>query len=76
MRAEQSARSRNESAAMRAAIAALRREVDRLDVKMKEDLGNLKHEYVLPSIFSRPRSTPFSGFKWSSIPARTRASRT
>ncbi|KIK98746.1 hypothetical protein PAXRUDRAFT_9338 [Paxillus rubicundulus Ve08.2h10] len=46
LRAEQSARSRNESAAMRAAIAALRREVDRLDVKMKEDLGNLKHEYV------------------------------
>jgi hypothetical protein len=29
---------------MRAAIAALRREVDRLDVKMKEDLRNLKHE--------------------------------
>ncbi|KAG6378803.1 hypothetical protein JVT61DRAFT_13080 [Boletus reticuloceps] len=44
MRAEQSARSRNESAAIRATIAALRREVDRLDVKMKEDLGNLKHE--------------------------------
>ncbi|KAF8450436.1 hypothetical protein L210DRAFT_3385826 [Boletus edulis BED1] len=43
MRAEQSARSRNESAAIRATIAALRREVDRLDVKMKEDLGNLKH---------------------------------
>ncbi|KAH0840011.1 hypothetical protein J3R83DRAFT_973 [Lanmaoa asiatica] len=44
MRAEQSARSRNESTAMRATIAALRREVDRLDVKMKEDLGTLKHE--------------------------------
>ncbi|KAF9226484.1 hypothetical protein BS17DRAFT_485735 [Gyrodon lividus] len=44
LRAEQSARSRNESAAMRAAIAALRREVDRLNVKMKEDLGTLKHE--------------------------------
>ncbi|KAF8842284.1 hypothetical protein BDN67DRAFT_966048 [Paxillus ammoniavirescens] len=44
LRAEQSARSKNESASMRAAIAALRREVDRLDVKMKEDLGNLKHE--------------------------------
>ncbi|KAN0097373.1 hypothetical protein V8E55_001819 [Tylopilus felleus] len=43
-RAEQSSRSRNETAAMRATIAALRREVDRLDVKMKEDLGNLKHE--------------------------------
>jgi hypothetical protein len=58
MRAEQSAHSRNESAAMRAAIAALRREVDRLDVKMKEDLGNLKHEYVPPSVFFRP-SNPF-----------------
>ncbi|KAF8558902.1 hypothetical protein OG21DRAFT_1432673 [Imleria badia] len=44
MRAEQSSHSRNETAAMRAAITALRREVDRLDVKMKEDLGNLKHE--------------------------------
>ncbi|KIJ20186.1 hypothetical protein PAXINDRAFT_7441 [Paxillus involutus ATCC 200175] len=44
LRAELSARSRNESAAMRAAIATLRREVDRLDVKMKEDLGSLKHE--------------------------------
>jgi len=31
---------------MRERIATLRREVDRLDVKMKEDLGNLKHEYV------------------------------
>ncbi|KIJ70165.1 hypothetical protein HYDPIDRAFT_78661 [Hydnomerulius pinastri MD-312] len=44
LRAELSARSRNESAAMRSAVATLRREVDRLDVKMKEDLGNLKHE--------------------------------
>ena len=37
---------RNESAAIRTATAALRREVDRLDVKMKEDVGTLKHEYV------------------------------
>ncbi|OJA16973.1 hypothetical protein AZE42_00592 [Rhizopogon vesiculosus] len=44
IRAEQTARSRNESAAIRSATAALRREVDRLDVKMKEDLGTLKHE--------------------------------
>lgn len=44
LRAEQTARSRNESAAIRSATAALRREVDRLDVKMKEDLGTLKHE--------------------------------
>ncbi|KAJ8590325.1 hypothetical protein M405DRAFT_737072 [Rhizopogon salebrosus TDB-379] len=44
LRAEQTASSRNESAAIRSATAALRREVDRLDVKMKEDLGTLKHE--------------------------------
>jgi len=35
---------KNDSAAIRAATAALRRDVDRLDVKMKEDIGNLKHE--------------------------------
>lgn len=29
---------------MRERVTTLRREVDRLDVKMKEDLGNLKHE--------------------------------
>lgn len=44
LRAEQTARSRNESATIRSATAALRREVDRLDVKMKEDLGTLTHE--------------------------------
>jgi len=38
---------KNDSAAIRAATAALRREVDRLDVKMKEDIGNLKHEFVV-----------------------------
>ena len=37
---------RNESAAMRTATAALRREVDALDGRMKEDIANLKHEYV------------------------------
>ena len=42
---------KNESAAIRTATAALRREVDRLDVKMKEDIGTLKHEYVLHVIF-------------------------
>lgn len=38
---------RNETAAIRTATAALRREVDALDVRMKEDISNLKHEYVL-----------------------------
>ena len=40
---------RNESAAMRTASAALRRDVDALNVRMKEDIANLKHEYVLKS---------------------------
>lgn len=38
---------RNEAAAMRTASAALRRDVDTLGVRMKEDIANLKHEYVL-----------------------------
>lgn len=44
LRAEMTMNTKNDSAAIRAATAALRREVDRLDVKMKEDIGNLKHE--------------------------------
>lgn len=36
---------KNESAAINSATAALRRDVERLDVKMKEDLTSLKHEY-------------------------------
>jgi len=43
--------SKNDSAAIRTATAALRREVDRLDVKMKEDIGTLKHECVMPFCF-------------------------
>ncbi len=35
---------------MRSATAALRREVDALDGQMKEDIGALKHEFVLHSI--------------------------
>jgi hypothetical protein len=48
LRAEMSLSTRNESAAIRTATAALRREVDRLDVKMKEDVSTLKHECVCP----------------------------
>ncbi|KAL4264209.1 Coiled-coil domain-containing protein 90-like protein [Pleurotus pulmonarius] len=44
LRAETTMSSRNEYAAISTAIAALRREVDHLDVKMKEDVGTLKHE--------------------------------
>lgn len=41
------ANTKNDSASIRSVSSALRREVDKLDVKMKEDIGNLKHEYVL-----------------------------
>jgi len=44
LRTELTMNTNNHSAAIRAATAALRREVDLLDVKMKEDVGNLKHE--------------------------------
>lgn len=44
LRAELSLNIRNESAAINSATAALRRDVERLDVKMKEDITNLKHE--------------------------------
>jgi len=37
---------KNDSATIRAASTGLRREVDRLDVKMKEGVGKLKHEWV------------------------------
>jgi len=72
LRAEMTMSTKNDSAAIRAATAALRREVDRLDVKMKEDIGNLKHEWVsvfLPDVIcliTRP------GFKWSWIAERTK----
>ncbi|RXW25217.1 hypothetical protein EST38_g558 [Candolleomyces aberdarensis] len=44
LRAEITMMTKNDSAAIRSTTAALRREVERLDVKMKEDIGNLKHE--------------------------------
>ncbi|KAF8076313.1 hypothetical protein FPV67DRAFT_1444998 [Lyophyllum atratum] len=44
LRAEITMMTKNDSATIRTATAALRREVDRLDVKMKEDIGTLKHE--------------------------------
>lgn len=37
---------RNEAAAVRTATTAVRREVDALDVRMREDVATLKHEYV------------------------------
>jgi hypothetical protein len=44
LRAELSMSTRNNSATIQSAVASLRREVDRLDGKMKEDVGALKHE--------------------------------
>ncbi|KAI0334782.1 hypothetical protein GY45DRAFT_1046812 [Cubamyces sp. BRFM 1775] len=44
LRTEISVITRNETAAMRSATAALRREVDALDGRMKEEIAQLKHE--------------------------------
>ncbi|TBU32133.1 hypothetical protein BD311DRAFT_804178 [Dichomitus squalens] len=44
LRSETSVLTRNETAAMRAATTAVRREVDTIDTRMKEDLATLKHE--------------------------------
>ncbi|GJE84679.1 hypothetical protein PsYK624_007550 [Phanerochaete sordida] len=44
LRTELTMLTRNESAAMSTASSALRRDVDALDGRMKEDLANLKHE--------------------------------
>ena len=54
LRAEITMMTKNDSAAIRSTTAALRREVERLDVKMKEDIGNLKHEYVSSLTFLLP----------------------
>ena len=43
-RNEISLRQRNDSTALRTTLAALRREIDNLDGKMKSDIANLKHE--------------------------------
>ncbi|KZP32883.1 hypothetical protein FIBSPDRAFT_924892 [Athelia psychrophila] len=44
LRAEVTMRTRNDFAAIRTATTALRRDVDRVDIKMKEDISTLKHE--------------------------------
>jgi hypothetical protein len=55
----------NDSAAMRTATAALRREVDRLDIKMKEDIATLKHEYIVSSLWIDTTSNPFTESRWN-----------
>ncbi|PVF97250.1 hypothetical protein CPB86DRAFT_735198 [Serendipita vermifera] len=44
LRTEATMRTKNQAAAITTAISSLRRDVDRLDVKMKEDISELKHE--------------------------------
>lgn len=44
LRTEIGVLTRNETAAMRSATSALRREVDALDGRMKEGIAQLKHE--------------------------------
>ncbi|KAL0070829.1 hypothetical protein AAF712_002050 [Marasmius tenuissimus] len=44
LRAEMTLTTKNDSAAVTAATTALRRDLDRLDQKMKEDIATLKHE--------------------------------
>ncbi|KAF5369816.1 hypothetical protein D9758_001118 [Tetrapyrgos nigripes] len=44
LRSEITLTTKNDSATVQTASTALRREVDKLDVKMKEDLATLKHE--------------------------------
>ncbi|EIN10697.1 hypothetical protein PUNSTDRAFT_132775 [Punctularia strigosozonata HHB-11173 SS5] len=44
MRAEVSVRLRNESSKIQTSNAALRREIDRLDTRIRENVGQLKHE--------------------------------
>lgn len=68
---------KNDSASIRTATSALRREVDRLDVKMKEDIGNLKHECVsalIHTVLGADRTT--TGFKWNSTAGRMKPRRT
>ena len=43
---------------MRSATAALRREVDALDGQMKQDIGTLKHECVVPFIPASGLASP------------------
>jgi len=54
---------KNDSAAIRASTAALRREVDRLDIKMKEDVATMKHEYVQHFAWNT-RVYSHSGYRW------------
>ena len=67
MRTETSVRGRSELAGVRAQAAALRKEVDALNARMKEDLATLKHEYGTLCCYSYPvnlASLPGSRWMW------------
>ena len=48
LRTELNVRARTDGLALRSATNLIRREVDALDQRMKEEVGGLKHEYVRP----------------------------
>nr|GAT54070.1 predicted protein [Mycena chlorophos] len=65
LRAEFTMNTNNDSASMKTATTALRREVDRLDIKMKEDIATLKHEIQLE--FDSRKNEAKSEFKQHDI---------
>lgn len=63
---------KNNSSAVSTSTNTIRRDVERLDVKMKEDIGTMKHEFVFRLDASEFHSINSSGFRWSSIVERMR----
>lgn len=51
LRTELSVQTRNDGLALKAMAVAIRREVEQLEQKMKEDIQTLKHEYVIVLFF-------------------------
>jgi hypothetical protein len=48
LRTELSVKARNDGTNLRTMAATVRREVDTLEQKIKEDIQTLKHEYAIP----------------------------
>jgi hypothetical protein len=65
---------KNDSATVRAASSALRKEVDRLDLKMKEDLELLKHELV-PLLLATSVLTARPEYRWNWTAGRMKSGR-
>lgn len=65
LRTELTLLTRNESAAMRTASTALRKEVDVVDGRMKEDISNLKHECVVGLSTFKDTSNCHTESRWS-----------